>query len=525
MKMFNPVTGISVSISWLWTQFSSCWNNLTALTISLILFALLLDYLKRGKRCSRSPPGPAPLPFIGNLLIIDRKNCLVFDIKNPYKTLLDVAKQFGPTFSFQIGWKNYAVIGGFKMIKEALGRKSENFIEKRPIPLLKLVGRVKNCEGIFLATSSEGWKEQRKFCITTLKKFGMGKKTLEQRVSEEAGYLCSEFKSQEGSPFDPQKLISQAVGNVICILVFGDRFEYNDETFQKLLHSSKEIIKEASRILPLLLGAGSWLSYLPGPHRKILKFYNDFCVVVRKIINEHKKTRDPTFPRDVTDAFLEEIEKAKWNPESTFSEQNLFNVIVDLFGAGIETTTCTLLWGLLFMVLHPEVQKRVHREIDMVIGKVKPPMMEDQPKMPYTRAVIQEIQRYADVVPVTLPNVTHRDTEVGEFVIPKATAVFIHLSTMMKDETMWEKPHEFYPEHFLDENGQLVNREAFVPFSIGRHSCPGEQLAKMELFIFFTTLLQHFTFYIPENSPRPTEEKVFSLISIPLPFQICATPR
>ncbi|KAL8221820.1 UNVERIFIED_CONTAM: hypothetical protein K2H54_074534 [Gekko kuhli] len=318
-----------------------------------------------------------------------------------------------------------------------------------------------------MAKYGSGWKEQRKFSVSTLKNFGMGKKTLEERVSEEAGFLCSEFKSQEGSPFNPQNLVNNAVGNIICTLTFGDRFEYNDDTFLKIMHLTEEIMKTFTRNLP----------------------------------------------------------QVKGNPKTSFNEQNLVKTIYDLVAAGTETTASTILWGLLKMVLHPEVQKRVHEEIEEVLGRDKSPMMADQPKMPYTNAVIHEIQRCADIAPLALPYITRQDVEVGNFVIPKRTVVFNHLSSVLKDETMWEKPHQFYPEHFLDANGQFVKREAFLPFSAGRHACPGEPMARMELFIFFTTLMQHFTFCIPENYPKPSEERLFALTVSPPPFHICAIPR
>ncbi|XP_042323688.1 cytochrome P450 2D14-like [Sceloporus undulatus] len=517
--MFTPVSVILPATSWLWRQVSSCWNNLTAVSISLTLlaFALLLDYKKWRKRSSRCPPGPAPLPFIGNLLLLDRNN--------PDKTALYLKRHFGPVVSFQAGWKNYVLLNGFKIIKEALGQKAEDFVDRPSLPLLYVIGHAKKCEGIFLATCSNGWREQRRFCVSTLKNFGMGKKSLEKRISEEAGYLCSEIKSKEGSPFDPHNLIYRAVGNIICGLTFGARFEYSDETFLKLMHLTNELLKGLMRILPQIMAAGSWFSCVPGPHHKVKKIYDDFSSIVKEIVDEHKKTRDPTFPRDLIDAFLEEIEKAKGNQESSFNEQNLFHLLYDLFAAGTETTSSTLLWGILKLVLHPEVQRGVHEEIDTVIGRVKSPTMEDQLNLPYTSAVIHEIQRCADIAPISLPFVTHKDTELADFVIPKESVVVNHLSSVLKDETMWEKPHEFYPEHFLDTNRQLVKREAFLPFSAGRHSCPGEQMAKMELFIFFTSLLQHFTFHIPENSPRPTEEREFAITVTPAPFQICAIPR
>ncbi|XP_066489655.1 cytochrome P450 2D6-like [Tiliqua scincoides] len=512
----NLMDMMPTSISWLWARISPGWINLPTQVLSLLLLALLVDYMKRRKRCPRYPPGPAPLPFIGNLLLMD--------VKNPHHTVQHLAKKFGKVMSVQIGWNNYVVLNGFKMTKLLLER-IEDFADRPPVPLLKLMGRTRNSGGFFMASYSNGWKQQRRFLVSTLKKLGMGKKTLEKRVSEEAEYLCSEFKSKEGSPFKPQMIVSNATGNIMCILIFGDRFEYNDEAFLKLMHLAEEVVKAASRNIPQMMSQISWLSYIPGPHQKLGKLYNELAAILREIVNEHKNTRDPTFARDFIDGFLEEMEKAKGDPESSFNEQNLINVLFDLFAAGTETTTSTILWGLLFMVLYPEVQNKVHEEIDNVIGRHKLPMMEDQPKLPYTTAVIQEVLRYADLVPVPTPSVAHRDVEIDDFVVPKGTMVFYHLSSVLKDETMWEKPHQFYPEHFLDANGQLVKREAFLPFFAGPHGCPGEQLAKMELFIFFTSLLQHFTFSIPENSPRPKEEKQFALTISPVPFEICALPK
>ncbi|XP_054845014.1 cytochrome P450 2D14-like [Eublepharis macularius] len=515
--MEMPTAVIPASIYRMGTQASSSWNNIPTVLILFLLLALLFDYVMYRKKSSRIPPGPTPLPFLGNMLLID--------LRNPHISLKRLAEKYGSAYSFQVGWHRFVVLSGFKMIKETLGQKAEDFASRPYNPLFKLAGFTKNCEGILMATYSSGWKEQRKFCVSTLKNFGMGKKTLEERVSEEAGYLCSEFRSQGGSPFDPQNLVNNAVGNIICTLTFGDRFEYNDETFLKLMHLTEEIMKTFTRNLPQIFTAASWLSYVPGPHLKIRKLYNDIIAIVREIVNEHKKTWDPTFRRDFIDAFLEEMEKAKGNPKSSFNEKNLIKIIYDLVAAGTETTGSTILWGLLKMVLHPEVQKKVHEEIDEVLGRHKAPVMEDLPNMPYTNAVIHEIQRCADIVVFAFPYITRHDVEVGKFVIPKGTVVFNHLSSVLKDETMWEKPHQFYPEHFLDANGQFVKREAFLPFSAGRHACPGEPMARMELFIFFTTLLQHFTFCVPKNHPRPKEDRIYALTVSPNPFQICAIPR
>ncbi|XP_008108975.2 cytochrome P450 2D14 [Anolis carolinensis] len=507
------------SVSWLWIQVSNFWNGLTALSMCLLFLALslLFDHVKRRKPPNRFPPGPTPLPFFGNVLLFLRKKPVVF-----FKSL---QKKYGPVVSFQFGWINIIMLSGFKIVKEAHGPKAENFVDRSPFPLFSMLGRGKKCQGVLVATCSDGWREQRKFIVSSLKNFGVGKKSIEKRICEEARYLCSEFSSKEGSLFDPQTLVNRAVGNIFCLIALGDRFDYNDENFIKIMHLTEGLLTGVAKNLIQFIFLGSWFSYIPGPHHKVKQTFEAYRAFIIEIINEHKKTRDPTCPRDLTDAFLEEIEKAKGNPESSFNEPNLVVLLCEMLGVGVETTAATMRWGLLCMILHPDIQKKVQDEIDAVIGRTKSPTMEDQPNMPYTTAVIYEIQRWADIAPYTIPYVAQKDTEIGKFIIPKDTIVFTNLSSVLKDETVWEKPHEFYPENFLDANGQLVKREAFLPFSIGRHACPGEQLAKAELFIFFTSILQHFTLCSPKNSPRPTDERVYAITVNPVPFQMCAIPR
>ncbi|KAI4794511.1 hypothetical protein KUCAC02_032022 [Chaenocephalus aceratus] len=113
----------------------------------------------------------------------------------------------------------------------------------------------------------------------------------------------------------------------------------------------------------------------------------------------------------------------------------------------------------------------------------------------------------------------------GHF-IKKGTTVYPLLTSVLCDETEWEHPSSFYPAHFLDKDGKFVKRDAFLPFSAGRRQCPGESLARMELFLFFTCLLQHFRFTPP---PGVSEDEldltpIVSFAVSPSPHKLCAVP-
>ncbi|KAF6118203.1 cytochrome P450 family 2 subfamily D member 6 [Phyllostomus discolor] len=288
----------------------------------------------------------------------------------------------------------------------------------------------------------------------------------------------------------------------------------------------QEGLKEESGLLREVLNLVPVFLHIPGLAAKCFAAQKAFMDMIDELITEHRMTWDPTQPpRDLTDAFLDEVEKAKGNPESSFNDENLRMVVADLFSAGMVTTSTTLVWGLLFMITHPDVQRRVQQEIDEVIGQVRQPEMGDQARMPFTMAVVHEVQRFGDIAPLGLPHKSSRDIEVQGFLIPKGTTLITNLSSVLKDETVWKQPSRFCPENFLDAQGRFVKQAAFMPFSAGRRLCLGEPLARMELFLFFTCLLQRLRFSVPEGQPRPSDQGVYSFLVTPVPYQLCAVPR
>ncbi|XP_037369342.1 cytochrome P450 2D14 [Talpa occidentalis] len=494
-------------------------DTLGLLAVAVAVFLLLVDLMHRRARwASRYPPGPTPVPGLGNLLQLDFNNV-------PY-SMSRLRGRFGDVFSLQLGWTPVVVVNGFAAVREALVDRGEGSSDRPSSPTYEHLGFGPRAQGVVLARYGHPWREQRRFSVSTLRDFGLGKKSLEQWVTEEATCLCAAIAEQAGRPFSPGSLLDKAVGNVITSLIFGRRFQYDDSRLSRLLGLMEQSLKEDSNLLREVLNAIPVLLRIPGLAAKLFAGQKGFMSILDELIAEHRLSRDPDQPpRDLTDTFLDQVEKAKGNPESSFNEENMRMVVSDLFFAGMVTTSTTLVWALLLMILHPDVQRRVQEEIDEVIGQGRRPEMADQARMPFTMAVVHEVQRFGDIIPLGVPHMTSRDIEVQGFLIPKGTTLFPNLSSVLKDETIWKRPHRFHPEHFLDAQGRFVRQEAFMPFSAGRRSCLGEPLARMELFLFFTCLLQRFSFSVPAGQPPPSDYGVYSVLVTPSPYQLCAVPR
>ncbi|XP_069832017.1 cytochrome P450 2K4-like isoform X3 [Dendropsophus ebraccatus] len=429
--------------------------DLVTIVLSVIVILFLVKVFsnqKQGKH-KNFPPGPKPLPILGNILIMDKTK--------PYKTLYQLSKEYGSVFSFHVGMAKTIVLCGYDTIKDALINNAEVFSDRPHMPVF---AKMIKDHGIVFA-NGENWKVMRRFALSTLRDYGMGKRTIEDKIIVEAECLVQKLRSYEGKPFGDFSSVNAAVTNIIVAILLGKRFDYEDPTILRLIG----LVNDNVRLLgsPWIMGKQESTEY--------------------------------------------------------FHNENLTVLVGDLFAAGMETTATTLRWSLLLMIKYPEIQRKVQNEIDRVIGLTQLQMMHRK-QMPYTDAVIHEIQRFGDIVPNGVPRATSEDVTFRGYFIPKGTTILPVLHSIHMDKEYFKRPDEFYPEHFLDSSGNFKKNEAFIPFSIGKRSCAGETLAKMELFLFFTTLLQQFTFKAPPGAQLDITPQLGSINS-PKPFEICAITR
>ncbi|XP_056419924.1 cytochrome P450 2K1-like [Hyla sarda] len=431
-----------------------------------------------------------------------------------------LAKKYGPVFSIKIGVQKMVVLSGYDTVKEALVNQAEEFSDRPTLPVL--LDATKGYGVIF--TSGQSWKTMRRFSISTLRDLGMGKRTIEDKIAEESIFLVETFKSYKGKPFHNTMIVNAAVANIIVSTLLGHRFDFDDPKLHRLLTIIIKAVRTMGSPMALLYNAfPSLMRWIPGSHKSIPPYVDELHSFIREVFTKQRDELDVNDQRNLIDCFLVKQKEEKPNPELYFHDENLTSLVSDLFAAGMETTSATLRWGLLLMMKYPEVQKKVQTEIGMVIGSAKPRMVHRQ-QMPYTDAVIQEIQRFANILPSNLPHQTKQDVTLKGFFIPKGTQVIPSLTSVLRDNKYFKKPDEFYPQHFLDSDGNFVKNEAFIPFSAGKRSCVGENMAKMEIFLFFTKLLQNFTFDAPPGAKLDLNGAV-GFVSYPQEHEMCAIPQ
>uniref|UniRef100_A0A2K6DS13 unspecific monooxygenase n=1 Tax=Macaca nemestrina TaxID=9545 RepID=A0A2K6DS13_MACNE len=398
------------------------------------------------------------------------------NVKDMSKSLTNFSKVYGPVFTVYFGLEPIVVLQGYEAVKEALIDHGEEFSGKGNFLLAEKVNK-----GLgILFSNGKRWKEIWRFSLMTLQNFRMGKGALRTVLKRKPTALWT-------SPCDPTFILGCAPCNVICSVVFYNRFDYKDYRFLNLMKRFNENL----RILSF-----PWI--LVRSRTSLPEIYMCYFIRQMKIFEKH-------------------------NQQSEFTIKSLIATVTDVFGAGTETMSTTLRFGLLLLLKYPEVTAKVQEEIECVVGRNQSPCMCDRSHMPYTDAVVHKIQRYIDLIPTDLRHAVTCDVKFRNYLIPKVIMTIItSLTSVLHNDKEFPNPEMFDPGHFLDKSGNFKKSDYFMPFSTGnRYSFPSG-LACVELFLFLTTILQNFNLK-SQVDPKDTDITPIANASVQL-FHQCYCP-
>ncbi|XP_077204256.1 cytochrome P450 2J2-like [Paroedura picta] len=481
--------------------------------VALVICLSVMQFLKLLWQRRQYPPGPIPFPLVGSLWKLGWKIRL--------DMLLKLSKSYGNVFTVWIGHIPVVVVSGYEAVEDALVSNSDAVSGRPLIPFFRILG---NEKGIMFS-NGETWWQQRHFGQATLQKLVIEQKDLELQIGEEGRQLVEVFANEKGEPVDPTWHILHSVSKMICAAAFGHPFPIENEDLHTLTKHINSITKFGGSLWAVLYNmAPTIMRYFYGPHQTAISCEFIRCFI-RKEVENHKKNGPPKERHGFIDYYLSEIKSEKTDPTTTFNDDNLVQSVTDFFVAGTDATAASLSWALLFMVAHPEIQAKVQDELDNGLESFEVVHYADRKRLPYTRAVLNEVQRLCNVKLFGLLKLCTENVNILGNLIPKDTLVITDLCSVLLDPTKWETPEKFNPNHFLDKDGKFIIRDEFFPFAAGDRSCLGKRLARTQIFLFFTSLLKAFTFRLAEGVEKVNLEPVIGAVVYPRPHKICAIPR
>lgn len=443
------------------------------------------------KKPSGLPPGRWGLPLVG---YIPMKSKYIDDL------LKDFQNQYGDMYIWRVGTQVLLFIHDYHLVRQIFS--SPDFVDRPDWVIFK--GNEKTALGIAFSNNPI-WQTNRRFSIHQLKDLGMGKSSLSLAVQTQASKLVEALKEDAGEPAPIPAALNTAVVNIIWQMVANKQFEKDDPRLLEF----KRLIEEfgtsgSAMIIPDIF---PWVrTILPNfLLRKFLRMdlfeevLEKFLAYFDELIEEHREALDPDDPKDLIDAYLIEMDNSQ-NNDSFRSVKDLTYLIFDMFVGGSDTTVNTLKWIFLYLADNPRVQQRLQEEIEDALPKDTLPTMDDRSKLQFTEAVINEALRKSALANTGLQHVAAKDTQLFGYRIPKGTICMAAVDSIHHDPRYWDEPLEFRPERWMDADGKVaMKKEGFLPFSIGKRSCIGESLARLELLIFTVAVLRSFSISPPEG--------------------------
>ena len=449
---------------------------------------------------------------------------------NPPTTFKKWQRQYGDIYSIRLGGLKTVVLNGHRLIKEAMNRKGDVFSDRLRSFTKETIKKVYDGhESFTLHPFNQSYLQIHKTAATVLHKVThINLMQTQELILDETSLLIQELLCLKGEPDCINQAIQITINKIIYQLLYGrGKSIRDDERFQSIIVSCNEIVE--------LNGGGNpfdvmpWLQYImPWKARRFLRTIGKAVAVIPLEVEEHLNNFDKHHLKDVTDMLL-----ATDLPEETKDETRtltksglLLPVLNELMQGGQETTSTTLVWLILYMTAFPDVQELIHKEIDEIVGTGRSINIRDKPQLCYTVATIYETMRITSISPFAIPHCAMNNAKLDGFDIEKGSVIIVNQHSANMDESVWKDPETFRPERLLNNKHELDNDicNHILPFGLGRRKCSGEHLAKLNLFLIFSNLMQRFTFK-KAGSGAVDLTAVPGLVYKPQPTEIVITER
>ena len=342
--------------------------------IVLFVVGLLLWYVLIPKRL-QSIHGPRAWPIVGNVL--------QFDMARPFLTTAEWAKKYGNIYKLSIAGTTSVVVTGTEGLNEVLKEKGSDFADRDLT--FRMVYSTQGSDIVF-SKYNEKWKQMRKLLFQGLKQHNL--KRIETISQEVIGDFVYDIDALKGKAFDLFPFIMDSMLQILYVMIFSVKVEKTSKDIE-LIKKVELLGMKGSAIF----GAGTLLDVFP-----FLRFFGnqtykeleESVEIIRGLYSGWKNKIDSG---EVGDCWFKNTLEHSLKESVSLDEDNMMMMTMDFFGAGLTTSSSTLLTFMNVLVHYPDVQKRLAKEVDDVVGQDRCVSLNDRDNMPYARACILEVMR------------------------------------------------------------------------------------------------------------------------------------
>ncbi|XP_020213770.1 cytochrome P450 CYP73A100 [Cajanus cajan] len=474
-----------------------------------IIFALIFLHkfssTSSNKHSSTLPPGPLSVPIFGNWLQVGN------DLN--HRLLASMSQTYGPVFLLKLGSKNLVVVSDPELATHVLHSQGVEFGSRpRNVVFDIFTG---NGQDMVFTVYGDHWRKMRR--IMTLPFFtNKVVHNCSNMWEEEMDLVVRDLNVNEKVRSEGiviRKRLQLMLYNIMYRMMFDAKFESQEDP---LFIQATRFNSERSRLaqsfeynygdfIPLLRPfLRGYLNKCKDLQSRRLAFFNTHYVEKRRQImtangEKHKIS-----------CAIDHIIDAQMKGE--ISEENVIYIVENINVAAIETTLWSMEWAIAELVNHPTVQSKIRDEISKVL-KGDAVTESNLHELPYLQATVKETLRLHTPIPLLVPHMNLEEAKLGGYTIPKESKVVVNAWWLANNPSWWKKPEEFRPERFLEEEcatdavagGKVDFR--FVPFGVGRRSCPGIILALPILGLVIAKLVSSFEMSAPKGTKIDVSEK------------------
>ncbi|KAL4938687.1 hypothetical protein BDV06DRAFT_231598 [Aspergillus oleicola] len=505
---------------------TNLWILFVSFTVAIIaaFIVAFAPYSWASLRPNNFPPGPKPIPFLGNLNLIPPSKAFILFHK--------WTKQYGPIIGLKFGRANVVILNKWRDAQELLEKRG-NIYSSRPPNYIANDLICPNNTHILFAPYGSDWKALRKAAqgLFTSRELAAILPIQEAEATQTAYDLI----------WQPERYyehIQRYTTAVILASVFGQRGESFDAPNIQALYDVQNrftALLEPGATLPV--DVITFLQYIPefmaSWKKKAREIRRDQRALYFRLYNATKeRMRQGVRTGCFMEKLIDDQEKNKLDDEHT---TYLGGILME---AGSDTTSSTLLSFLLAVLENPTALKRAQEDVDRVCGTERSPTMEDLENLAYIEACMHEILRWRPVAAGGIPHMLTRPDIYKDYVFPAGTIFFANTWAIHHDETEYDEPHLFNPDRWLNGNKYGTQyrveldpgeqRKTSYGWGAGRRICSGQKMAEASLKINIAKMV--WAFDIERDKGKPVDVSVETgyeggFLVCPKKFPVKITPR